>query len=116
MGMRVEGFIFTKQSKDRLIGNLSLLFEQRKLILPRPDLWPAGIDELESYQYSVSEHDNLRTGAPSGMHDDIVIALALAAWQVPKQTGGPFIKSFPNADAAAAFSIRLSRLRNGFSA
>ena len=48
--------------------------------LPKPELWPDGIDELEAFEYSVTDLDNVRTGAPYGMHDDCVIALALAAW------------------------------------
>jgi len=40
------------------------------------------IDELEAFEYSVTENGNVRTGAPSGYHDDTVIALALAAWCV----------------------------------
>jgi hypothetical protein len=50
--------------------------------LPRADLWPEGIDELEAFEYSVTENGAVKTGAPSGMHDDCVVALALAAWQV----------------------------------
>jgi len=48
-------------------------------VLPRPDLWPEGIDELEAFEYSVTDSGNVRTSAPSGIHDDCVIALALAA-------------------------------------
>ena len=46
----------------------------------RPEIWPEGIDELEGFEYSVSDAGNVRTGAPGSMHDDCVIALALAAW------------------------------------
>ncbi len=48
--------------------------------LPKPELWPDGIDELEAFEYSVTDLGNVRTSAPYGMHDDCVIALALAAW------------------------------------
>jgi hypothetical protein len=58
------------------------MLEQRLITLPKPGLCPELIDELESFEYSVSEQGNTRTGAPSGYHDDTVIGLALAAWQV----------------------------------
>ncbi|MBL8800448.1 MAG: hypothetical protein JNN27_00510, partial [Planctomycetes bacterium] len=55
---------------------------KREILLPRPELWPEGIDELESFQYSVNDNGYARMSAPSGQHDDIVISLALAAWHV----------------------------------
>jgi hypothetical protein len=81
-GCRVEPYPFTQKSKAALIDNLSILFEKREIVLPRPELWPEGIDELESFQFSVTDSGGVRTGAPSGFHDDCVIALALAAWAV----------------------------------
>jgi hypothetical protein len=80
-GIRAQPYSFTAKSKAALVDNLSLVFEKRGLVLPRPDLWPEGIDELEGFQYSVSDSGNVRSGAPSGCHDDCVMALALAAWQ-----------------------------------
>jgi hypothetical protein len=78
----VFAYPFTAKSKAALIDNLSLLLEQRKVVLPRPDLWPDGIDEIEGFEYSVTETGAVRTSAPSGTHDDCVIALALAAWHL----------------------------------
>jgi hypothetical protein len=83
-GCRVEPYPFTARSKNDLINNLALMFEQGRLTLPRADLWPEGIDELEAFEYSVTDSGNVRTGAPSGMHDDCVIALGLAAWRATK--------------------------------
>ena len=88
-GCRVEPYPFTHASKSALIDNLSLLLEQTKLVLPRPDIWPEGIDELEAFEFSVTEAGTVRTSAPSGAHDDCVIALALAAWLLPKSAGLP---------------------------
>jgi hypothetical protein len=81
-GCRVEPYVFTSRSKAALIDNLSIMFEQSLITLPRPELWPEGIDELESFEYSVTDQGNVRTGAPSGVHDDCVVALALSAWLV----------------------------------
>lgn len=71
---------FTTASKSALVNNLSVMLEQREIILPRPELCPQLIDELESFEYSITELGHVRTGAPGGGHDDCVIALALAAW------------------------------------
>ena len=81
-GCRVEPYAFTAKSKSALIDNLSIMLEQKQINLPRADLWPEGIDELESFEYSVTDSGNVRTGAPSGIHDDCVVGLALAAWHV----------------------------------
>jgi len=81
-GCNVWQYGFTQKTKAALIDNLSLLLEQRKIVLLRPDLWPEGIDELESFEYSIAENGSVRTSAPSGTHDDCVIALALAAWHL----------------------------------
>jgi hypothetical protein len=81
-GCYAQAYTFTQKSKAALIDNLALLLEQRQLILPRPELWPDGVDELESYQFVLSDQGNVRMNAPSGQHDDCVIALALAAWEI----------------------------------
>ena len=81
-GCRVTGYGFTAASKAALINNLALRLEQRQIVLPRPDLCPVLIDELEAFEFSVTDAGSVRTGAPSGMHDDCAIALALAAWQL----------------------------------
>jgi len=64
------------------VNNLSLLLEKREITLPRAELWPEGIEEIDAFEYSVTDNGSVRTSAPSGMHDDCVVALALAAWQV----------------------------------
>ena len=42
----------------------------------------------------MSDAGNTKTGAPPGYHDDCVIALALAAWQVREDQGGQMFRSF----------------------
>jgi Terminase RNaseH-like domain/Terminase large subunit, T4likevirus-type, N-terminal len=79
--VRVKPYPFTAKSKAALIDNLAIMFEKRQIVLPKRELWPEGIDELEAFEFAVTDLGNVRTSAPSGMHDDCVIALALAAWQ-----------------------------------
>jgi len=75
-----QAYSFTMKSKAALIDSLALVLEKKEIVLPKPELWPEGIEELEAFEYSVSDMGNVRSGAPSGTHDDCVIALALAAW------------------------------------
>ena len=84
-GCYAEPYSFTARSKNDLINNLAMMLEQERITLPRPELWPEGIDELEAFEYSVTDAGNVRTGAPTGMHDDCVVAVALAAWQVREE-------------------------------
>jgi hypothetical protein len=81
-GLDIEPYPFTAQSKSQLIENLVMMLEQRQLELPRVEVFPELIEELEAFEYSVSEQGHTRTSAPSGQHDDCVMSLALAAWQV----------------------------------
>jgi hypothetical protein len=87
-GCYARPYPFTQKSKAALVDNLSLLLEQRLITLPKPGLWPEGIDELEAFQYSVTDTGSVRTAAPSGAHDDCVLSLALAAWHLPPEGRG----------------------------
>lgn len=75
-GLNVKGFKFTNESKRQLIDNLSMQIEQEKLSLL--DIQEQ-TNELMAYQYELTPSRNVRMNAPEGMHDDTVIALALAA-------------------------------------
>ena len=88
-GINCEPYPFTQRSKAALIDSLALLLEQKQITLPNPKLMPEMIEELESYQFSISDAGNVKSGAPSGRHDDIVMALALASWFL--QPSPPFV-------------------------
>jgi hypothetical protein len=82
--VRVEGYKFTSASKSDLIENLSMMIDNHKISYPNiPEL----INELKLYGYSTSRGGTVQYGAPEGYHDDIVIGLALAAWQLRKPQG-----------------------------
>jgi hypothetical protein len=81
-GLYIDPYPFTAQSKSQLIENLTMMLEERQLVLPRIELFPELIEELEAFEYSVTESGHTRTSAPSGQHDDCVMSLALAAWQI----------------------------------
>ena len=90
-GCNAEAYPFTARSKAALVDNLALMLERKEIVLPRADLWTEGIDELEAFEFSVSDAGNVRTGAPVGLHDDCVVAVALAAWQLAPSRAAPRI-------------------------
>jgi hypothetical protein len=76
-GVAVRPFTFTAASKESAIDNLAIRIERGEVRLM--DIAPQ-TSELLAYQYELSRGRNAKMNAPSGMHDDCVIALALAAW------------------------------------
>ncbi len=74
-GLPVRGFMTTAASKRRLIDELALAFAERALRLPND---PVLIGELCAYTVELTAGGNLRYTAPPGLHDDTVMALALA--------------------------------------
>lgn len=95
-GCRVRPYPLTHKSKAALINNLSLLLEKEEITLPKAELWPEGIEELEAFEYSITDSGTVRTGAPHGMHDDCVIALGLAAWDLRPDKPRPTITVIPS--------------------
>ena len=83
-GLPVMPFTTTSASKPLIIDDLTLAFERAALrIIPDPVL----INELQSYE-SQRTATGMRYNAPSGMHDDTVIALALAYYATARQGAG----------------------------
>jgi hypothetical protein len=76
-GFNVEGYKISGTSKTPLIEKLRLNIEQVRITYPHI---PILIDELERYEYIVTERGNIQYSAPQGKHDDCVISLALANW------------------------------------
>src|SRR5690606_16219125 len=75
-GLPVEAFVTTAQSKPRLIESLASAVESGGIALPDHAQLLA---ELESFTYELNPRTNhTQYGAPPGLHDDTVIALALA--------------------------------------
>lgn len=73
-GLPVTGFTTTQTSKAALIEAFSLALETGRVKL-LPD--EAGRSELQAYERTTTANGLSRYSAPSGMHDDTVIARAL---------------------------------------
>lgn len=81
-GYPVQGFTTTNTTKSHLIDGLALAFERGELTLLDD---PTQTAELQAYEMERLPSGMIRYGAPEGMHDDCVIALALA-WQAATHT------------------------------
>jgi phage FluMu gp28-like protein len=76
-GLPIQPFTTTNASKSEIIRGLQNAFENGEIkILNDPIL----IGELQAYEQERTASGLWKFGAPEGMHDDTVIALALAWW------------------------------------
>jgi len=82
----IEGFKLTSASKTALIQRLIVGIEQRRMSWPAAsgqstvngEPWGILTAELKRYEYEISPSGGITYNAPSGYHDDCVMALALA--------------------------------------
>ena len=75
-----RGVIFTNELKKNVIEKLVMFIEQKQIHYPEIlEL----ISELESYEYKLTKTGKVEYNAPQGLHDDCVISLALATWELP---------------------------------
>jgi len=70
---QVEAFQFTSKSKQQIMEGLASAIQNGEVFITEGLMY----DELESFEYEYTK-TGVRYSAPSGMHDDIVCALALA--------------------------------------
>ena len=104
-GIYVEGMNFTNAKKQQLIDNLSLQIEQEEVSFPEiKEL----INELSVYKYEMTRAGNVTYAAPSGYHDDCVISLALAVWELTHRKV-PGIHSLDDSDEWSTSAFDLSR-------
>jgi len=78
-----NGFTTTSDSKAEVVQALALAFERQEIRIPDD---PVLIGELESFEANRLPSGKWRYEAPQGMHDDTVMALALA-WEAHNRPG-----------------------------
>jgi hypothetical protein len=76
-GLDVTGFKFSQTSKQQLMEGLQAAIHQRKISFPDGII----VSELEIFEYQFTA-TGVKYSAPSGFHDDTVMALALATQHV----------------------------------
>ena len=98
-GYNIIGYkIGSNLSKRQLVEKLSAFIDQKLISYPDIEVL---IDELEAFTYTLSPSGNIKYSAPEGLHDDCVIALALAVWDLDENPleeikgGKTKILSFP---------------------
>jgi hypothetical protein len=78
-GLNIIPFKFTNSSKIQLIENLVIAIQNKTISFPSiPEL----VNELDIFEYSKTPGGAVKYSAPSGYHDDCVISLALACWDI----------------------------------
>lgn len=70
---RLNGFVFTSNSKQQLMEGLALAIQNRTISFPEGVI----TEELEEFEYSVGPNGKVQYSAPEGYHDDAVCGLAL---------------------------------------
>ncbi len=83
---RVTPYKFTGESKENLVRGLQYAFDAKELRIPKLEVL---VNELNAFTRLNRENRNdryMRYGAPTGLHDDCVIALGLA-WYGLKRGG-----------------------------
>jgi len=105
LGIDVEGMTFTNARKKQHIENLALQIEQEEVSFPEiKEL----INELSIYEYERTRAGNVTYAAPSGYHDDCVISLALAVWEITHRIV-PHIYSLDDSDGWSTSAFDLNR-------
>jgi hypothetical protein len=90
----IEPFKFSSTSKVELVQRLIVAVEQQKVSWPEE--WQVLTNEMQRYEYEISPRGHISYNAPSGFHDDCVMALALAnhrRWET--ESAGPMIPLAP---------------------
>jgi hypothetical protein len=94
----------TNVSKAQLIQRLIVAVEQRQIGWPAA--WTTLTDEMKRYEYEITANGNITYNAPSGYHDDCVIALALANSERFQFKWTGEVRVFPSAPRAARLLAR----------
>jgi hypothetical protein len=74
-GLRVRPFTTTNATKAQIVEELALAFERKQIAIPHDT---GLIDELEAFESQRLPSGLTRYAAPTGVHDDRVMSLALA--------------------------------------
>lgn len=77
------GFKFTEESRRQLLKHLAILLESDRIKIPNDE---GLIEELESFRYELGDTGKVKITVPEGLHDDRVVALALAVWGESERT------------------------------
>ncbi len=88
--VNIEPFNFNKASRENLLNNLAILLEAGTIKIPEDENL---LNELRSFQYVLKSSKGgkarIAMEVPDGVHDDCVMSLALAVWNIPDEPVRP---------------------------
>ncbi len=92
MGLDVQPYKFTNESKKQLVHALMMVLEQEKIQIfdKEESNGKVQFNEMVIFEYEHTSSGLIRYQAPEGYHDDCVYGLALANWGVQNGGGGAF--------------------------
>lgn len=79
---RLEEYVFTEKSRKDLLENLKLKIDTQVIRIPND---PILRGELDSFQYYLTPGGKVRIQCADNQHDDTVMSLALACWDMPQK-------------------------------
>jgi hypothetical protein len=82
-----EGYKFTGPSKQQLMEGLAVAIHRREITFPEGVI----VNELETFEYEYTK-GGVRYSAPEGLHDDCVMALALAVHKRSHRVSAPMVR------------------------
>lgn len=77
-GVNIKDYKFSNTSKEALVEQLVIAIEQGLIGIPELPQTQFLIDEIKAFNYEILPSGKVRYEAPSGLHDDGVISIALA--------------------------------------
>lgn len=81
--INISQFNTTNKSKKRIIENLSVLFENDKIVIPNDDKLLA---QLSSFEAKINENGTVVYRGANGGHDDLVLSLVILADALDRYT------------------------------
>jgi hypothetical protein len=73
------GIVLTSKMKQQVVQNLAVMLSREEIPAPEDKITT---EELDRYQYDHTSTGQFKYNAPSGYHDDCVMALSLVAWGI----------------------------------
>jgi hypothetical protein len=108
-GLKVKPFMTTNASKSEAIEALALAFERGEIQIPND---PTLISELQAFESKPLPSGIIRYEAPTGSHDDTVLALAIAGQGVAGHARRKIATDFFQSVMAANVSLSGNRRRD----
>lgn len=90
-----QGYKFTAPSKQQLMEGLAVAIQQGRVTYPAGPI----VNELQVFEYEYTR-TGVRYSAPEGMHDDCVMALALAVRKLGSGSGYAWMEAWEQMAAA----------------